>query len=94
MNKICETCDTKNRLHLCDGREGNFKYCYRKSGSLDGVEETITPFNSVDELYDKLNYIEHGSLTMKNYHGEHMNILLGKYIDFDDKLYPIGFVIK
>lgn len=50
MNKICETCDTKNRLRLCSGRDGDFKYCFRKAGSTYGLEQTITPFNTTDEL--------------------------------------------
>ena len=44
INKICETCDTRNRLCLCNGVEGDFKYCFRKVGSVYDLQETITPF--------------------------------------------------
>ena len=51
MNKLCEICDTRNRLGMCNGRDGVFKYCFRKVGSTHRLEETITPFNTLHELY-------------------------------------------
>lgn len=51
INKICETCDTRNRLCLCNGVEGDFKYCFRKVGSVYDLQETITPFNDLDEIF-------------------------------------------
>lgn len=50
MNKLCDICDTKNRLHMCNGKCENFKYCFRKVGSLDYLEESIQPFNNIQEL--------------------------------------------
>ena len=43
MNKLCEICDTRNRLCMCNGRDGDFKYCFRRVGSTNRLEETITP---------------------------------------------------
>lgn len=100
MNKICETCDTKNRLGLCDGKDGDFKYCYRKAGSLHGLSESITPFNTIEELYkkighDRLNWIDKDSLYMVHYY-KRINLLLGSYIDSDgkEKECPVGYIIK
>lgn len=58
MNKICEKCDTKCRLGLCQGKEGDFKYCFRKTGSLSGLKETITPFSTLHELYEKCEWLD------------------------------------
>jgi len=99
MSKICATCDTKNRLGLCPGKEEDFKYCYRRVGSLEGLEDTITPFNTVEQLYDKLpetlSDVEKDSLIIKEYGGAHVGILVGKYKYCGrDKEYPIGYIIK
>lgn len=69
MNNICKNCDTRNRMCLCDGRDGNFKYCFRKVGSSSGLEETITQFNTLHELYEKcgwLNWIVPKTLILDN----------------------------
>ena len=39
MNKLCEICDTRNRLGICNGRDGDFKYCFRRVGSMNGLEK-------------------------------------------------------
>lgn len=93
--KICDTCDTKNRLCKCKGREGDFKYCYRKAGSTHGIEDSIFLFNDINELYDKICDVEvvADSLCIKPYSGEHISILMGKYIG-DGNEYPMGFIIK
>lgn len=108
MNKICRKCDTKNRLKMCIGRDGNFKYCFRRCGSLKGLEETITPFSTIDELYKKSNWLR--SYTVKEYAkfnpndgyiDNNMCILFGlfkeKYIENKIKngyRYPLGYIIK
>lgn len=94
MNKICETCDTRCRLNMCIGREGKFKYCYRKCGSAEGLEESIRPFNNINELYYILNFpVIDNSLHIETY-GKNISILLGKYnLDNDVKEYPMGFII-
>lgn len=98
MNEICKTCDTKNRLGLCEGKNGNFKYCFRKAGSTDGLEKTITPFTTMEDLYLSCEWIntcfEQGSLKFDDYYytnDKHMLLLYGKYFG-DSKEYPIGFV--
>ena len=53
MNKLCERCDTRCRLGICDGKEGDFKFCFRRVGSINGLEKTITPFNTLEELIEK-----------------------------------------
>ena len=58
MNKLCEICDTRNRLGICKGRDEDFKYCFRRVGSRNGLEETITPFNTLHELYEKCSWLE------------------------------------
>lgn len=98
MSKICETCDTKNRLKLCDEKEGEFKYCFRKVGSLDGVEESIQPFNELQELKNNSfldGWIIIDSLHMVDY-SRHMNLLLGDSMDYDGavKEIPVGYVVK
>lgn len=103
MNKICETCDTRNRLGLCKGRDGEFKYCFRKVGSLSGLKETITPFTSIDELWDNckwLHWMIKDSLVFDevDYTKDgHMVLLLGDYESERDglvRLHPCGYVIK
>lgn len=58
MNKLCVICDTRNRLDMCNGRDGDFKYCFRRVGSTNGLEETITPFNTLHELYEKCDWLK------------------------------------
>ena len=50
MNKVCETCDSRIRLNLCEGKNTEFKYCYRKSGNPQQTKDTIFQFNTIDEL--------------------------------------------
>ena len=57
MNTICKTCDTRNRLGCCNGQDGDFKYCFRRVGSRTGLAETITPFNTLHEMYEKCNWL-------------------------------------
>lgn len=100
INKICETCDTRNRLCLCNGVEGDFKYCFRKVGSVYDLQETITPFNNLDEIFlndcDYIKDLDKESLYLsKNYYDntEHMRLLFGRFLGDSDKVYPVGFVI-
>lgn len=100
MNKICKNCDTRCRLGLCDGREGDFKYCFRRTGSVSGLEDTITPFSTLHELYEKcswLDWINPESLVLSNepYGKNYMVLLLGQYaekIDGTIKNIPVGYV--
>lgn len=103
MAKICETCDTKNRLGMCVGNEAEFKYCVRRTGSLSNVPGSITPFNEIDEIFTNpvWNELDHSSVIIdKNYYGmdEHMRLLWGRW-DFDakakeaDQEYPVGYII-
>lgn len=94
MNIICNTCDTRLRLNLCEGKYGDFKYCFRKCGSLEGTKESITPFNDLKELYDAATVKTWGvtQLRMKAYGGEHLDILIGKFPN--GTLAPIGYIIK
>lgn len=97
MNNICITCDTRKRLGLCNGKYGSFKYCFRKSGSLDSIVESIQPFNELKELQDNsfLDWILKESLYMIPY-GDNMNLLMGKYIDYEGtkKDGAVGFITK
>ena len=99
MNKICENCDTKNRLGLCKGRDGDFKYCFRRVGSTNGLEETVTPFSTLHELYKKcdwLDWIVPESLILDNkpYGDEHMVLLWGQSEDQigTNKAQPVGYI--
>ena len=103
MNKICETCDSKERLKICEGRDGNFKYCFRRVGSVAGLKDSITPFNEISELEDYT--WAYQGCRISEYSGEHMGILLGKFdplkndlssfLDLDkEREYPIGFITK
>lgn len=108
MNDICINCDTRIRLGLCNGREGNFKYCYRKVGSVNGLEKTITPFNTINDLYKNCEHLnctikEQTFLGNKPYaNDEHMVLLYGLYKDEPDLeekikcgfVYPIGYVTR
>ena len=107
INNICKTCDTRLRLNRCDGKEGNFKYCYRQCYTLRGIEESIQPFNELSEL--KINN-KFKDLHIEDYSGKHIGILLGKYDvnkcikdEYIEKFkddesfnteYPLGFIIK
>ena len=96
MNRICETCDTKIRLGICEGKEGDFKYCYRKTGSRFGLEETIKPFTELIELHEHLDQsIDRQSLRLTDDYGNdgNMCLLMGKYYA-DDNEYPLGFITK
>ena len=84
MNKLCEICDTRNRLGICKGRDGDFKYCFRRVGSTNGLEKTITPFNTLHELYEKcdcLKWVVPETLELDNEPygiGNHMVLLWGQ----------------
>lgn len=98
MNKLCEICDTRIRLKKCNGREGDFKYCFRRVGSLENIEETITPFNSLHELYQKCKWldwiIEDSMELQKESYGLNSVLLLGKEKNQFNigKVLPIGYV--
>lgn len=109
MNKICETCDTRLRLGICKGKDGDFRYCFRRMGSLNGLEITITPFNTLDELYEKCRWLNGGEHPDNGYikkqlyldnvpyaDDEHMRVLYGlhkKEEDLDEKI-ECGWVRK
>ena len=105
MNKICETCDTRNRLGMCNGLDGNFKYCYRPVGSISNIPGNITPFNTIDELFEKndriKSVIKESAVLDENYYGRghHMKLLFGLYYgEPQEKIesksyYPVGFVV-
>lgn len=104
MNDICITCDTRNRLRLCNGRDGNFLYCFRPVGSVSNIPGNITPFNTIEELLKNnkwLNVIEDTVYLDDEYYGisKHMKLLLGLFKGESEELiasgykYPIGFVI-
>lgn len=100
MNQLCKICDTKNRLNLCDGRDGDFQFCFRRVGSLENLAETITPFNTLHELYEKCSwldwiiedtmFLDTESYTSNN----NMVLLFGKEKNQFNigKILPIGFV--
>ena len=101
MNKICYGCNTRCRLGMCQGRDGDFKYCFRRVGSTTDLKKTITPFNTLHELYEKqpwLDWIIPESLVLSNepYGGFNMVLLWGmdKYEENNspDKALPVGFV--
>lgn len=103
MAKICETCDTKNRLGMCDGNKGEFKYCVRRTGTLSNIPGSITPFNEIDEIFSNpvWNELEHDSVLLDtDFYGMsgHMRLLYGRW-DWDraakeeDCLYPVGYVV-
>lgn len=99
MNKICEHCDTRNRLHLCDGQDGDFQYCFRPVGSFANIPGNITPYNDVIELYAINKWLHEGvelsslklSDEMYGIDG-HMKLLYGKFYG-DENVYPVGYVI-
>lgn len=81
MNKICETCDTRNRLRICNGRDGDFRYCFRRKGSLTNLDQTITPFNTIDELYEKCSWLNGGEYPDSGYIKEQLYIDDQPYAD-------------
>lgn len=96
MSSICKTCDTKNRLNLCNGREEEFKYCYRRCGSISNIPETITPFNTIEELIinvpkGEFDWVKTETLEIKPYDND-IDILMGVFID--NTYAPIGFIIR
>jgi hypothetical protein len=98
MNEICQKCDTRCQLELCEGKTGDFKYCFRKIGSTFDLKETITPFNTLHELYEKCKWLdwvipESLLLDNKQYGGDNMVLLLGQYgAQKSDNKLPLGFV--
>jgi hypothetical protein len=58
MSDICKTCDTRCRLGLCKGRDGDFRFCFRRIGTLTDLKDTITPFNTLHELYEKCDWLQ------------------------------------
>lgn len=107
MNNICKTCDTRLRMKMCDGKDGEFKYCYRPVGSRENIPEEIFPFTTIDELYPHLikrwgEWLIKESLKMEDY-GCNMFILLGCYahpipIPYGwwkpDTIYPVGYITR
>ena len=103
MAKICETCDTKNRLGMCEGRAEEFRYCVRRTGSISNIPGSITPFNEIDEIFKNPVYdrLDHKSVFLdEEYYGSthHMKLLFGRWkhdekaID-DNYVYHVGYVI-
>lgn len=103
MAKICETCDTRNRLCMCNGNESEFRYCVRRTGSLSNVPSSITPFNKLEEIFNNpiWDELDHSSVVLsEEYYGtdKHMRLLWGRW-GFDIKAkednqgYPVGYVI-
>lgn len=92
--KICETCDVRLRLKMCDGKDGDVdtKYCFRRVGSVSNVPNSIKPFDEISEL-NIPDYIESETVEIEDYHGEHTGILIG-VSKFDGFRYPIGFITK
>lgn len=91
MNKVCETCDSRIRLNLCEGKDTEFKYCYRKSGNPQQTKDTIFQFNTIDELKIHIKkehkYMDVESLTIdweygKDKRGSCTGLILCKY-DYD-----------
>lgn len=95
MNTLCINCDAKNRLGMCIGKDGDFKYCYRRVGSVGISQQTITQFNTLDELVNtnpsEFDYIKTDTLVMKDY-SKGTKLLSGEYSD--GKIYPVGFIIS
>lgn len=99
MNVICEKCDTRCRLGMCKGRDNGFKFCFRRIGTITDLEETITPFTTLHELYEKcnwLNFIIPESLILDNqpYVGnDNMVLLFGRHKRQEtDRFLPLGYV--
>ena len=96
MNVICENCDTRLRMKQCKGRDGQFCLCYHQHCRTEDVAETITPFNTLAELYDKVlkGKVIFKTLYLKLYSQEHnLLLLMGHYFPEDDgKDHPIGWV--
>ena len=96
MNIICTNCDTRNRLHLCGGKDGDFKYCFRRAGSTMGLKKTITQFNTLHELYQKcswLDWIIPETLVLENKpYGNNDNMVLLKGHFGSNNSLPLGFV--
>jgi len=103
MNSVCKTCDTRNRLGMCLGKDGDFTYCFRPVGSVSNIPGNITPFNTIDELLKNnkwLDVIEGTVYLDDEYYGcdKHMKLLLGLFNGETEeniksgKRYPIGFV--
>lgn len=104
MNDICVTCDTRNRLHLCSGKDGNFTYCFRPVGSVSNIPGNIIQFNNIDELFLHDGWVQNINKETvyldDEYYGagHHMRLLLGLFhgepqekIDLGD-CYPVGFI--
>lgn len=100
MNTICLNCDTRKRLKLCQGKDGDFKYCYRSSGGLTRAKNTISPFNTLNELYNIINKkdgileIKKNSLKIDfNYANNHnLGLLLGIYTHQSNIECVIGYI--
>lgn len=85
MNKICETCDVRNRLNTCRGKNNEFKYCYRRSGNVEETSKDIFQFDTTNELKMNLlsenKHLDIDSLTIdwKYGHDNHTGLALCKY---------------
>lgn len=94
MNKLCENCDTRIRLKMCIGKEGEFRFCFRKVGSTEGLEESITTFNDLKELIEKSpTYFENVKVeTLKiQWYDIGTALLIGEWVD--GGVSPVGFII-
>lgn len=108
MNSICRFCDTRIRLGICNGREGDFRYCFRRAGSIGGLAETITPFNTLDDLVENCEWLREMLkidemkliLSDKPYEGDEHIVLLYGVQEYGDgcgspeNRAPLGFVTR
>lgn len=102
MNPICKTCDTRIRLRRCNGKNGNFKYCMRKVGSISGLEESIVQFNTIEDIKKNLNPYTDGFdfnslwIDTNDYDvAGTMTLLWGRFNNVSNGAdHPIGYVTK
>lgn len=102
FNEICKECDTRCRLKMCEGKQGDFRYCYRPVGSLDNISpSSIISFNTLNELVAKINqqedelfHVEADTVELQPY--GRMYMLIGQFVNDEERntKHPIGYIAK
>lgn len=85
MNKICKTCRRRTRLQNCVGKDGDFKYCYRKKESYNTQQVKKLSEIKIPKTIDKQ------SLKLTNFSDIGLSLLYGNNNNLEEEL--IGYIV-
>ena len=65
MNKICENCINRVTRHVCEGKDGDFKYCSWTTGVIKEIPRTLVQFNTLEELQEKSEFLSREAFDLR-----------------------------